>query len=86
MGLFSSVTGSGTIVLIARILSDHNFTLPVLLWLESGCAPATGERRGSYRWRYQNWRTQCHGEVTIYTLHAPANPRASRGGAGHQCR
>src|SRR3954453_7125973 len=82
MGLLSSVTGSGTIVFIARILSDCDLYLPVLDGYRVGAhaQPGRGEALSG-------------GDIELdavpragddLTLAHPRELPVSRGGAGHR--
>src|SRR5215213_11975800 len=82
MGLFSSVAGSGTIVLIARILSDRDFYLPVL----------DGDRVGAHA-QPGRGEALAGGDIELdavpragenLTLTHPLKLPVSRGGAGHR--
>src|SRR5215217_7389966 len=82
MGLFSSVTGSGTIVLIARILSDRDFYLPVLYGYRVGAHPQPGRGEALTGGDIELDAVPRAGDVL--TLTHPGKLPVSRGGAGHR--
>src|SRR5215212_6260621 len=82
MGLFSSVTGSGTIVLIARILSDRDFYLPVLYGYRVGAHPQPGRGEALTGGDIELDAVPRAGDDL--TLAHPRELPVSRGGAGHR--
>src|SRR3954451_1540310 len=82
MGLLSSVTGSGTIVFIARILSDCDLYLPVLDGYRVGAhaQPGRGEALSGGDIELDAMPRAGHD----LSLAHPRELPVSRGGAGHR--